>query len=500
MGAGLGHPYVDRLGQSRCTGRHWWGRTGIDGIVEPLLHEEARLLSERLSLPGFAGSLGTNITIVDFDTGGRSPKAAMDLLTRAVLWNFWPKMIALPDGGVPMTFTAAIDGAALRIPRPDEHPTLRTYAKALKNARRCALGGQRPPDTFEVKCSNPNRHLGWLALVRDARTVRAGDRLDAEAGGLDVEASSHIALMRSAELVVRYLPSAPLQTDILHYGAVFVASTAEEVDAAFSKSEPPTHDDWVVPQLTDPNQRTLVRVGLRRIHETVQAATQPENVPPGPGAAGHLGGLSQLFGRILVGLPGIGGGLAAEPARGTRTRPEVEQEAEVELAPEFEDAVAKNPVEQVPGGDAHAAEPPSPTTPAETSPTTRPGEVDGPAPPRPPGKPRIRVSAPTLAELDGVAVLQLAVDVKSGVRSRGTRITASACAVLDSGDSETHPPAGADVPSVYCWQRPDGAFVPGEGNEVEVETANDGVWLVFVRLIDDAEVRVQVAGEAVANP
>jgi hypothetical protein len=436
-------------------------------------------------MPSFTDGDGTTIMLVDFDTGGRSPRDAIELIARALLWNFWPKMVPTSDGKRPMTFSASLDGVPVRIQPPEEHPTLRLYARGLRAARKRAEGGPATPgaDTFLIKCHNPSRELGWLALVRDVKTGPAGTERDLEAGGLAADTSSHVALMRSAELVVRYQQGPPLQTDVMHYGAVFVTTDAPEVDDAFSKSEPPTHDDWVPQQLAEPSQRTLVKVGLKRIQERLLREIQPVSESPQTGPGSHLGGLSQLFGKILVGLPGTGGGLPAPEERTTRTKPVVEQDDE-----------APHTDHTDPPTSGHTGSDPSGNSGSGGNVSATPD-----ATPRPPGKPRVRVSEPKLAEIDGLPVLMVDLDIRAGIRTKGTRLTVTACAVLDSGDGETSPPHGAQVPTVYSWIRPDGSSLPASGGTVDIDASLDGRWAVLVRLIDDAEVRVDVAAEPVVN-
>ena len=52
----------------------------------------------------------------------------------------------------------------------------------------------------------------------------------------------HVALMRKAELVVRYEAGPPLPGD--HFGYAGVFKCDDDVDEIFRRSEPPTHDDW----------------------------------------------------------------------------------------------------------------------------------------------------------------------------------------------------------------------------------------------------------------
>ena len=68
------------------------------------------------------------------------------------------------------------------------------------------------------------------------RAVPVGARLTADT-------VHHVALMRNAELVVKYLAGAVPVVAKVGYAGVF--KCAVDVVSAFKAAEPPTHDDWV---------------------------------------------------------------------------------------------------------------------------------------------------------------------------------------------------------------------------------------------------------------
>ncbi len=52
-------------------------------------------------------------------------------------------------------------------------------------------------------------------------------------------------MMRQTDLVVNYRPGEPMSNELLQYGGVFRADS--DADLHFAEAEPPTHDDWVLP-------------------------------------------------------------------------------------------------------------------------------------------------------------------------------------------------------------------------------------------------------------
>ena len=78
---------------------------------------------------------------------------------------------------------------------------------------------------------------------------------------------SHFALLRPAELVVKYLkPFKELDDRQPQWGAVFISSEMKLVEEAFRKSEPPAHDDWN-PEgspFISADQKTFVNQALER--------------------------------------------------------------------------------------------------------------------------------------------------------------------------------------------------------------------------------------------
>jgi len=250
VGCALGDQYYD--GDQPFTGRHWWGRIS-DGVPEPLIGNDAAAAAAALGLPERTGrkGLGTTVVIVAPQVGisdADGTDATMQFVGEALAWNFWPRMVATP-GGVhrTMRFELSDEGQPLRLPNPRTHPRLRGFVEAMDRLRDDPEG-EDPADPFvidrTIECLRPIRRLGRLVIqtgptapIPDiARAVPQGARLTAAA-------VHHVALMRNAELVVRYLAGAEPITGRFGYSGAF--RCAIDVDPTFAQAEPPTHDDWV---------------------------------------------------------------------------------------------------------------------------------------------------------------------------------------------------------------------------------------------------------------
>lgn len=143
------------------------------------------------------------------------------------------------------------------------------------------------------------RHLGETALIP--------------------ERLHHVALLRPAELVVRYMEGSINEAEQRQWAGVFITDIGEnaEVEKAFAMSEPPAHDDWQpkAAQALTPHQRTYVNVALSRIRERIRSLSGGDISPSkleGGEARNSLASLAGDIGRSLIGT-GPGG------ADGTRS-------------------------------------------------------------------------------------------------------------------------------------------------------------------------------------
>ena len=86
---------------------------------------------------------------------------------------------------------------------------------------------------------------------------------------------NHIALMRNAKLVVKYLQGPPKVEG--NYSGIFITNRDFQIDEAFAKSEPPTHDNWSVQQLDDSDQKKIVKHAFNKLNEKISEMIDEEN-------------------------------------------------------------------------------------------------------------------------------------------------------------------------------------------------------------------------------
>lgn len=314
MGARLGSAFqaTDPEGVTRrYTGRHWWGIGTQDDLVDPLEGADAARVAAEIGLPDRDEQRpGTSIMILDPIFDGEEDDRAISMIREALLWFFWPRLLASTEEGRRLRFRIFNEDREFPIPSPEEFPPLDLFARALNNLR------QNDASVTEICSRRPRRSLGKLAIVKGL----AGERI-MQAGTEDSlfpRRNAAIAVMRPVELVVRYYDGAPYADDALEWAGVFVASAESEVEEAFARAEPPAHDDWQPDSIPDKTQASMVRVAIREIrnaaHEVVNpAAAAPPTAEEGPSLAAIAG----ILGRGLVGqgrqgagprVPGGGGG------------------------------------------------------------------------------------------------------------------------------------------------------------------------------------------------
>ena len=225
--------------RARFTGRHWWGVPDPkDGIVDPATGRAARELALALGFPARSGGRsGTSIMILDFDSGEEDLQSVGRRVVEGLLWNFWPRMMHDAPAAKRFACRVEVDGSPLEVPLPENFPPLDLYSKAMRAAR-AGTGN----DVRLLSSERPVRRLGTLAVEPGQRAPR---RPLVSENSLFPAASHQIALMRPVELVVKYLEGTALPDERLEWAGVFVASSDEEVERAFSDSEPPAHDDWI---------------------------------------------------------------------------------------------------------------------------------------------------------------------------------------------------------------------------------------------------------------
>lgn len=305
-----------KLGQKLHTGRHWWG-CSRDGFPEPITGREADQLADAIGMPPFDDDLGTNLLILQPDFGGRNPEQAMQFIAESVTWHLWPKLVGVGDGPT-MNINVSWNGEYLDIPDPSERPPLQGFQQAFEALHRGWADEAVGEQLDRIRCGRPRTEVGDLATVAYVRRPRATvddghDPSDPDTpppAALIGDASHHVALLRTPELVVDYLEGPALPEGELEWAGVF--RCADEHDGRFAQAEPPTHDSWRPELLPKGPDRTIVNVGIKRVREVVDRRWG--NVPTA--ATGNVMGTS----RIADELAHLVGTVAAE-GRGTPDRP-----------------------------------------------------------------------------------------------------------------------------------------------------------------------------------
>lgn len=299
IGCHLGASYevLEKGLRTRFTGRHWWGISDPeDGIVDPVTGNAAGILASALGLPERdTGRSGTSVMILDFDTEDNDLEEIGNRVVEGLLWSFWPRMMR--DTPVDKRFECRVEvaGSSLTIPQPDDFPPLDLFSKAMR-AVRSGMGN----DVRPISSQKPRKRLGTLALEKGLRTSRRP--LVGEDNSLFPSSSSHIALMRPVELVVKYLLGESLPDEHLEWAGVFVASSEDDVERAFADSEPPAHDDWKPNNLPRGTAKSYVNIALTRLRKAASEMSSSGAPQPGDsGLGGPLGRVARRLGQVLEG-------------------------------------------------------------------------------------------------------------------------------------------------------------------------------------------------------
>lgn len=313
MAGSIGDAFAHK--RRRYTGRHWWGAGGEGDVVDPVQGVKAHSAAESIGLTRRgADELGTSILILDPDLEERSHLQAGNAVLECLAWFFWPKMISRANRQPSMCFEVAVDGSALQVPDLRAFPPLEILVDAMTNAK--------GPDARKIACERPIQSLGRLGFAKGPRRRRVVLDTGSE-HQLIPERSACVALMRPAELVVKYLQGPPLASDMVEYAGVFICD--DSVEANFADAEPPAHDDWV-PDFLEGRGKTFVRVALRRIDMATEQYGNPPAFNPAAGEQLSLGGLGDALGDVLLGQVGSrlgshgeGGGSTGGSSGGKRT-------------------------------------------------------------------------------------------------------------------------------------------------------------------------------------
>lgn len=310
------------------TGRHWWGVVSSDGrTANPLTGKMAAGLASRLGMPARESAFedrGSTIMILapHLPTG---PDQMIGVLTEYLLWYFWPRMMkTTPKRKILEAFVSNGVHDWTRVPTPESFPPIDLMCRAM-NVLRGEDDISAETVNSLIQSQRPKADLGYLVrttakpgrrrwLLPPARISESED----DVVSMIPEKLHHVALMRPAQLVVRYETGSESADPEKEWGGVFMCAEDEEVENAFAKSEPPAHDDWQPESLPKRSrERSFVNVALKRIREQINftgdhsGSAATTNSP--------LGKPSSVLGRLLPGSR-VGGAGRRQGGIGDRAR------------------------------------------------------------------------------------------------------------------------------------------------------------------------------------
>lgn len=310
LGGAFDAPGTDGV-RRRHTGRHWWGIDGDNGGVDPIENDACRQLVGDLGFPERdQGETGTSIMIVDPNLKVDADSAIEDEILETVMWNFWPRMTSKTPQLRKLDFRLEIEGKSIMIPRPEEYPPLDLFATALNSVR------TRDGEMREIRSQRPAKLLGGLSIQRGLRADRIGSAVSKDS--IIPQQSSHIALMRPVELVVRYVVGEAYPDRRYEWAGVFMCSEEDEVEQAFASTEPPAHDDWIPDILPRGHAKTWVNVAMRELNSISRTHAAPGGGSAGDGDRGpSLAATAAQMGRILDRATPSGPGKSARKGGGS---------------------------------------------------------------------------------------------------------------------------------------------------------------------------------------
>jgi hypothetical protein len=278
IASGIGDGFDQK--SRRYTGRHWWGETA--GPPTPLVGDSADRAASEIFESGFSpGETGTSILVIQPELPEPDLTRAAARVVSSLLWNAWPKLV--PHVGAdtpPMNISVTLEGDPVDLPDPRVTRPFIGFAASLQEVRRRQATGQReshewrrlndqPRHTVKttvqsVDARQPVAHVGLIAAVESMAlpNMPQWQHDEAERDAADVTTPlHHIALMRQAELIVKYIagPEHPDAANGLEWSGVFRSDKAH--DRHFALAEPPSHDEWLVGTLVTRAAKVVVRRG-----------------------------------------------------------------------------------------------------------------------------------------------------------------------------------------------------------------------------------------------
>lgn len=325
--------------ERRFTGRHWWGEVADDAIL-PLLGEDAERLAAEIGMPAFKNDeLGTNILVLAPDLAGRTRLQAVNYLADAILWNLWPKIVPDTYDKIPMHCRLRLDGIPVRLPKPEERPPLQHFVEIFQAMER---GGVEPLTYKLDAVTRHSKQIGRLGTAAFATEMRAkvddgapdehnvesperDDKTSRGASPFADQASHHIALLRTPELVVTYLEGPAASDPVMEWAGVF--RVEDEYDEVFSNAEPSTHDSWNSAGMPNRNERNIVRKAMSDIRRCAEVRWLP--APRNNIATDSTARIADRLSHLVLGSPGAGKGdpdplVGAQPVKPSVSKPRLE--------------------------------------------------------------------------------------------------------------------------------------------------------------------------------
>ena len=450
--------------QQMDTGRHWWGVPSDRHrhVTGPVTGQEARKLAKDIGFAPFLDDeTGTSIMILAprFDGAlSEHPVVAAKCIAESMVIWFWPRMLGAADKLGKLQFSVECDKEAVSVPDPAKDTPFSGYARALKNLVANARRGRdiQPPHIVqEIRSARPAARLGYLSIALAPRHPRKDFAIVSEApdgpyiedhafadqvdeGATQPAHCHHIALVRAPGQVIKYMQYRPYPDAGMEYTGVFLVDgehdhsgrSADDVDVAFARAEPPSHDDWVPDELEDDWHKRYVRVGYREIRESADAFVDLGRPAVDSISQDPLGAISADLGELL-GTPGNG---ASPAGRGT-------------------------------GGGGGG------------------GSARG-------GQAQIQITGDGMLEdLDGSPVFVLPFRIE-GPLEQPIVLRASPRVLLAGGGTETEAPTGDGQPTVLGWRKGSKSV---ETSDLRVRVGDTGDWQVVVGIAGEAMIGVSLS-------
>mgnify|MGYP001193309082 FL=1 len=285
IGYALGSEFSSK--GKRFTGRHWWGIKSDSledpNSVDPLIDDDAKNYAKEMGLMTRHNSTrsGTSLVILDpnledLEANNDENQISLirpednDLLCKKLmiriqeilLWHAWPKFTPREDDKVPMKCTISIFEKTQKLPDPRYLSPFDLLTNSLNKARK---------KEEEIFSQRPKKLLGYVGVQKFSYELETDQRFRKLLGdeSLIPDKLSHFALLRPAELVVKYI-NRTLEEGQPQWGGVFICNNEPDIEQSFAKSEPPSHDDWNPQSLENNYQRTYVNQALTKIKEKIK--------------------------------------------------------------------------------------------------------------------------------------------------------------------------------------------------------------------------------------